>query len=59
MLGKPAKTQRFALKPDEEIWDWRFIDSGVPKVFSVTFGGDARVMSTAVGNDLRETHTGG
>ena len=59
MLGKPAKTQRFALKPDEEIWDWRFIDSGVPKVFTVTFGGDARVMSTAVGNDPRETHTGG
>ena len=59
MLGKPAKTQRFALKPDEEIWDWRFIEAGVPKVFSVTFGGDARVMSTAVGNDPRETHTGG
>ena len=59
LLGKPAKTQRFALKPDEEIWDWRFIESGVPKVFSVTFGGDARVMSTAVGNDPRDTHTGG
>ena len=59
LLGKPAKTQRFALKPDEEIWDWRFIESGVPKVFSVTFGGDAKVMSTAVGNDPRDTHTGG
>ena len=35
------------------------IEAGVPKVFSVTFGGDARVMSTAVGNDPRETHTGG
>ena len=59
MLGKPAKTQRFALKPDEEIWDWRFIDSGVPKVFSVTFNKDQRVMSSVVGNDPRETHTGG
>ncbi len=59
MLGKPAKTQRFALKPDEEIWDWRFIDSGVPKVFSVTFGGDAKVMSSAVGDDPRQTHPGG
>ena len=59
MLGKPAKTQRFALKPDEEIWDWRFIEAGTPKVFSVTFGTDARVMSTAVGNDPRETHPGG
>ncbi len=59
MLGKPAKTQRFALKPDEETWDWRFIDNGVSKVFSVTFGGDARVISSAVGNDPRETHTGG
>jgi len=59
LLGKPAKTHRFALKPDEEIWDWRFIDSGVPKVFSVTFGADAKVTSSAVGNDPRETHTGG
>ena len=59
MLGKPAKTQRFALKPDEEIWDWRFIESGVPKVFSVTFGGDAKVMSSTVGDDPRQTHPGG
>ncbi len=59
LLGKPAKTQRFALKPDEEIWDWRFIESGVPKVFSVIFGRDAKVMSSSVGNDSRETHTGG
>ena len=59
MLGKPAKTQRFALKPDEEIWDWRFIDGGMPKVFSVTFGADAKVMSAAVGNDPRETQPGG
>lgn len=59
MLGKPAKTQRFALKPDEEIWDWRFLDGGVPKMFSVTFGGDARVITTAVGNDPRATETGG
>ena len=59
LLGKPAKTQRFALKPDEEIWDWRFIESGVPKVFSVTFGGDAKVLSSTVGNDPRDTHTGG
>lgn len=59
MLGKPAKTQRFALKPDEEIWDWRFIDAGVPKVFSVTFGKDTTVTSSAVGPDLRETQPGG
>ena len=59
LLGKPAKTQRFALKPDEEIWDWRFIDSGVPKVFSVTFGADAKAMGASVANDPRETYTGG
>ena len=59
LLGKPAKTHRFALKPDEEIWDWRFIDSGVPKVFSVTFGADAKAMGASVANDPRETHTGG
>ena len=59
MLGKPTKTHQFALKPDEEIWDWRFIEAGVPKVFSVTFGGEAKVTSSAVGNDPREIYTGG
>ena len=59
MLGKPAKTQRFALKPDEEIWDWRFLDGSTRKVFSVTFGADARVMSSAVGDDTRDTQPGG
>jgi outer membrane protein assembly factor BamE (lipoprotein component of BamABCDE complex) len=55
MLGKPAKTARFDLKPDEEHWDWRWLDGQVPKVFSVTFNRDGKVMASAVSDDPRET----
>ena len=30
VLGKPAKTAKFDLKPDEEHWDWRWLDGQVP-----------------------------
>lgn len=62
LLGKPAKEQRFAMKPDEEVWDWRFIDrrvGEVRKVFSVTFDREHRVLTTATTEDSRDTHTGG
>ena len=59
MLGKPAKTHNFALKPDEEIWDWRFQDGQLRKVFSVTFNRERQVLSTATVEDSRDTHTGG
>jgi outer membrane protein assembly factor BamE (lipoprotein component of BamABCDE complex) len=55
VLGKPAKTARFDLKPDEEHWDWRWLDGQVPKVFSVTFNRDGKVMASAVSDDPRET----
>ena len=32
-LGKPARTQRFAMKPDEDVWEWRFLDGQQKKVF--------------------------
>jgi hypothetical protein len=53
LLGKPAKTAKFDLKPDEEQWDWRWLDGQLPKVFSVTFDRDGKVVSTAVADDLR------
>jgi hypothetical protein len=47
LLGKPAKTQRYALK-QEEVWDWRFIDGQESKIFSTTFDTQGKVVSTAV-----------
>jgi hypothetical protein len=54
-LGKPAKTQRFAMKPDEDVWEWRFLDGQQKKVFIVTFDRDAKVLSSATADDPRET----
>jgi outer membrane protein assembly factor BamE (lipoprotein component of BamABCDE complex) len=51
VLGKPAKTARFDLKPDEEHWDWRWLDGQQPKLFSVTFDRDGRVMASALAED--------
>jgi hypothetical protein len=53
LLGKPGKTAKFDLKPDEEHWDWRWLDGQVPKLFSVIFDKDGRVMSTSVADDVR------
>ena len=54
LLGRPAKTQRFDLKPDEEHWDWRWLDGQQAKLFSVTFDRDGKVSTSASGDDLRE-----
>ena len=53
LLGKPARTAKFDLKPDEEHWDWRWLDGQASKFFSVTFDRDGKVVSTAVTDDLR------
>jgi outer membrane protein assembly factor BamE (lipoprotein component of BamABCDE complex) len=58
LLGRPANTQRFELKK-EEVWDWRFKQDGqTSKLFSVTFDATGAVVSTAIGDDPRETHGG-
>jgi outer membrane protein assembly factor BamE (lipoprotein component of BamABCDE complex) len=48
LLGRPAKTAKYDLKPDEEHWDWRWLDGQMSKVFTVTFNRDGKVMSSAV-----------
>jgi outer membrane protein assembly factor BamE (lipoprotein component of BamABCDE complex) len=50
-LGKPAKTAKYELKPDEEHWDWRWLDGQMSKVFTVTFNRDGKVMATAVADE--------
>ncbi len=59
LLGKHAKTQRFAMKPDEEMWTWRFVLGQQKKVFEVVFDRDGRVLSTNTTDDERETLKGG
>jgi outer membrane protein assembly factor BamE (lipoprotein component of BamABCDE complex) len=51
VLGKPAKTAKFDLKPDEEHWDWRWLDGQQSKLFSVTFDRDGKVMASAMAED--------
>jgi outer membrane protein assembly factor BamE (lipoprotein component of BamABCDE complex) len=53
LLGKPARTQAYPLK-NQEAWDWRFSDGQEPKVFSVSFDADGRVVSIATTIDMRE-----
>lgn len=58
LIGKPAKTQVYALK-SEEVWDWRFIDGPEAKLFSVTFDtAGGLVKSTATGPDMRDAQSG-
>ena len=53
-LGKPAKTVRFDLKPDEEHWEWRWLDGPQAKLFNVTFDRDGKVMAAASRDDQRD-----
>jgi outer membrane protein assembly factor BamE (lipoprotein component of BamABCDE complex) len=57
LLGKPAKTAKFDLKPDEEHWDWRWLDNQQNKIFSVTFNRDGKVMASAVSDDNERNNT--
>ncbi len=59
ILGRPAKMTPYALKK-EEVWDWRFKQNGQDsKLFSVTFDAAGKVVSSAVGDDPRDSLTGG
>jgi outer membrane protein assembly factor BamE (lipoprotein component of BamABCDE complex) len=58
VLGKPAKTAKYELKPDEEHWDWRWLDGQMPKVFSVTFDRNGQVMASAVSDEPPQGQAG-
>lgn len=55
LLGKHAKVVTYAMKPDEEVWQWRFADAQAKKVFEVTFDRERKVLSTAITDDERQT----
>lgn len=56
VLGQPARTQRFDLKPDEEHWEWRWLEAQQAKLFSVTFDRDGKVLTSASTDDLRDVN---
>jgi len=58
LLGRPGKTQVYALK-NEEVWDWRYLDSAENKLFSVTFDTNGVVVNANSMADTRNTHNGG
>ena len=59
ILGRPAKMVPYALKK-EEVWDWRFKQNAQDsKLFSVTFDAAGKVLSTSIGDDQRDSLTGG
>ncbi len=58
LLGKPAKTQSYALK-QEEVWDWRFADGQESKLFSATFDLNGKVVSAATALDDRDAMKAG
>ncbi|RQO60627.1 outer membrane protein assembly factor BamE [Paucibacter sp. KBW04] len=53
ILGRHAKTHRYALKPDEEEWEWRYLDGQSRKIFSVKFDREHKVQSSASTDDPR------
>jgi hypothetical protein len=57
-LGKPAKTARFDLKPDEEHWDWRWLDGQRAMIYSVTFDRDGKVTASATSEDPKDLKGG-
>lgn len=55
LLGKHAKAVRYAMKPDQEVWQWRFADGQAKKVFEVTFDRERKALSTTIADDERQT----
>lgn len=47
LLGKPGKVRKYDLKPDEEVWEWRWLDGNDAKILSVTLGPDGKVLRSA------------
>ena len=59
LLGRHARTLRYATRPGEEVWRWQFMSGQDKKVFDVTFGADGRVLGTTIADDERQTMPGG
>ena len=47
MFGQPTRSEKYPAK-QQTAWEWRFLDSRVPRVFVVTFGPLGTVVSSAI-----------
>jgi outer membrane protein assembly factor BamE (lipoprotein component of BamABCDE complex) len=59
IIGRPAKQVKFELEPDEEHWEWRWLDGQAHKIFTVTYDKEGKVTKTAVTDDPAVTMPGG
>ncbi len=59
ILGRPAKSIKYDLKPDEEHWDWRWLDGQQSKIFTATFAPSGKVIKTAIIDDPAVALPGG
>lgn len=59
LLGRHARTLRYATKPGEEVWRWQFMSGQDKKVFDVSFDREGRVLSSGIADDERQTMPGG
>lgn len=59
LLGRHARTRSYAMKPDEEVWQWHAMDGQAKKLFEVTFDRDRKVLSTSVTDDDVRGESGG
>lgn len=51
LLGKHARARSYAMKPQEVVWQWHFLDNHAKKLFEVTFDRDHKVLSTTISDD--------
>ena len=58
LLGRPAKTQVYALTPNED-WDWPFLDGTQSKVFTASFDPAGRVVATQTAVDPKDLGVSG
>jgi len=59
LLGRHAKELRYATRPGETVRRWHVQRGQDKKVFDVTFDADGKVLSSNLGDDDRQTQTGG
>jgi hypothetical protein len=58
ILGKVARSTFFELK-GEEVWEWRFKDGQLSRLFTVSFDRQGSVLATATIDDPKEALAGG
>ena len=59
ILGQPTEVTRFPLKPDQEVWTWRYQAEGRdPELFHARIGPDGVVLATESAPDPHDPRRG-